>query len=119
MPHDLQQIALGFATPPAIGWLLWRVRMFGASSFYWLWCTSALGGMIGSLLPPPAWVQSASNGASLVLAAFLWWLSRRRRKRSPKLAGAKSRALLAAVVAKMRESLKPRPVLRPAPGGAR
>lgn len=36
-----------------------------------------------------------------------WW--RRRRKRAPKLAGYKARALLAAVVAKLRQSLKPRP----------
>jgi hypothetical protein len=52
-----------------------------------------------------------------VLFAWIWW-RRRRRDRAPRSYGAKTRALLAAVVAKLRETLKPRPVLRPAPGGA-
>lgn len=117
MIADLGQIAFGLATPPALGYGLSRV--LPGTTFYWLWCTSAIGGAIGSALPPAAWPQSASNGVSLIVAAVLWWLSRRRRKRAPKAMGAKSRALLAAVVAKMRQSLKPRPVFKPAPGGAR
>jgi hypothetical protein len=85
----------------------------------WAWWLSAavivvIFGAVGRDLP-----ELATGVAQSVLAAFMWWLSRRRRRRAPKLAGAKSRALLAAVVAKLRESLKPRPVLRPVPGGAR
>jgi|HubBroStandDraft_6_1064221.scaffolds.fasta_scaffold00062_101 hypothetical protein len=71
------------------------------------------GTVFGDLL------MAAAGIAQVMLAAVMWWLSRRRRRRAPKLAGAKSRALLAAVVAKLRESLRPRPVLRPVPGGAR
>ena len=52
------------------------------------------------------------------IAAWLWW-RRRRKDRAPRAYGAKSRALIAALVAKAREATKPRPVLRPAPGGAR
>ena len=114
---EIGQVALGLGTPPLVACVLCRFRWQGR--FYFTWCTSATGGMIGSALPPAAWTISAGDGVSLVLAAVLWWLSRRRRRRAPKLAGAKSKALLAAVVAKMRETAKPRPVFRPAPGGAR
>lgn len=65
-----------------------------------------------------AWITAAISAALTVLILLLW-LSRRRRKRAPKLIGAKARALIAAMVAKVRESAKPRPVLRPMPGGAR
>ena len=65
------------------------------------------------------WLPAIICGANAVLAIALWWWNRRRRKRSPKLAGAKSRARLAAIVRKSREASKPRPVLRPVPGGAR
>ena len=118
MQPDLVQIATGFGSPPVIGYTLSRILPHARARFYFLWSTSALGGMLGSWLPPSAPVQSASNGASLLLAAFCWWLSRRRRKRAPKAMGAKSRALIAAMVAKVRESAKPRPVLKPVPGGS-
>ena len=59
-------------------------------------------------------------GVFFALAAFValnrW---RRKRRRSPRSLGAKARSLLAAVVARMRQSLKPRRVLRPVPGAAR
>ena len=55
------------------------------------------------------------------LNAWNWWDCRRkkRRKRAPRAYGAKSRALIAALTAKARAAAKPRPVLRPVPGGAR
>lgn len=115
MHFDPLQVVTGLGFPPAWGYILHRwLRL----SFYFQWCCSAVGGMIGSVLPPAAWLQADCNGASLIIAAVLWWLSRRRKRRAPKLAGAKSKALLAAVVAKMRETAKPRPVFRPAPGGS-
>ena len=49
------------------------------------------------------------------------WLGRRhsrRRRRTLRELGAKSRARLAALVRRAREAAKPRPVLRPQPGGA-
>ena len=118
MQLDPVQIVLGLGTPPAVAYVLTRT-IWPRSAFYRTWFTSAIGGMIGTALPPTTPDLVAANGASLIIAAVLWWLSRRRRKRAPKLAGAKSRALLAAVVRTMRERSKPRPVFRPAPGGAR
>lgn len=55
------------------------------------------------------------------VAWFLWryWRRHRRGKRVLRVIGAKSWARLAAVVRKAREAARPRPVLRPAPGGAR
>ena len=43
---------------------------------------------------------------------------KRRKKRAHRALGAKSRARVAALVRKARETAKPRPSLRPAPGGA-
>jgi hypothetical protein len=87
-------------------------------NFYSGWIGSAAGGAIGWAVSG-AWGLMALDIANICLAVFLWWLSRRRRKRAPRAYGAKSRALVAAVVARMRETLKPRPILRPVPGGAR
>jgi hypothetical protein len=55
-----------------------------------------------------------------VLNAIWWWRSRKRRKRRSALAalGAKSRALIAGLVRKARETARPRPVLRPVPAPA-
>jgi hypothetical protein len=67
------------------------------------------------------------GAANFAVAAFVAWSmwrrwkrrwKRRRRDRAPKAVGAKSRALIAALARKVRESARPRPVLRPAPGGA-
>jgi hypothetical protein len=51
--------------------------------------------------------------------AWCWWNSRkkRKRKRAAALAGAKSRARRAALVAKLRATRRPRPVLKPVPDG--
>lgn len=119
MMPDPVQIVSGLGSPPVLGWVIWRA--YGrVTSFYWSWMMCATGGVIGAVTPPPVCVASAvASGASLILAAVLWWLSRRRKRRVPKLAGAKSRVLLAAVVRTMRERARPRPVLRPVPGGAR
>lgn len=89
-----------------------------ATGFYqqWAWC--GIGAVIGQAISANLRGLAVAV-AELILAAVLWWLSRRRRKRAPRAYGAKSRALLAAAVARMRETLKPRPVFRPAPGGAR
>ena len=114
---DPVHIAFGLASPPALGW--WSRRVPGVrGGFYAVWASCAIGGIIGAVLPPATWDAAWASGGSLVIAVILWWLSRRRRRRSPKLAGAKSRALLAAVVRTMRERSRPRPVLRPQPQGA-
>jgi MFS family permease len=53
----------------------------------------------------------------------LWWRNcrkRRKRKRAAAMAGAKSRALIEALVKRVRETARPRPVLKPVlrPAGA-
>jgi hypothetical protein len=67
------------------------------------------------------WGWAAFLAAAAVINAWSWWDCRRRkrRKRAPRAYGAKSRALIAAIVAKARAAAKPRPVLRPIPAGAR
>ncbi len=61
-------------------------------------------------------------GIGLALAAgaiaLWWWLRRKRRDPAARSFGAKSRARIAALVRKAREVAKPKPSLRPAPGGA-
>jgi hypothetical protein len=64
------------------------------------------------------WPLAAFFALLGIVLAVNWWRKRKRRKRSPKAMGAKSRALLAALVRKAREAARPRPVLRPLPGGA-
>ena len=51
------------------------------------------------------------------IGAWFWW-NRRKRRRGPRAIGAKARARIAAMTARMRER-PARPVLRPVPGGAR
>ena len=118
MRLNLAEIAFGVLWPPGYA-LIWRAfGSRGAAKFWGHWFCGGAGVTIGaaSVADVP---ELAVGVVTTVLAAVMWWLSRRKRKRSPKLTGAKSRALLAAVVARMRETLKPRPVFRPAPGGAR
>jgi hypothetical protein len=63
-----------------------------------------------------AWIPASFSLAVAAWCGWNWW--RRNRKRSPRALGAKAQARLAALVKTLRESLRPRPVLRPAPGGA-
>ncbi|HXJ24450.1 MAG TPA: hypothetical protein VNH17_02060 [Streptosporangiaceae bacterium] len=86
-------------------------------NFYFGWLCGCLGGAIG-FASGGGWPWMAADLANAGLAAVLWWLSRRRRKRAPRAYGAKSRALVEALVRRAREAARPRPVLRPVPGGA-
>lgn len=119
MKADLWQLALGLLWPPAYA-LIWRAfGSRGVVKFWEHWFFGGLGVIIGaaSVVDVP---ELAVGVVSTILGAVMWWwLSRRKRRRSAKLIGAKSRARLAAVVARMREAAKPRQALRPVPGGAR
>jgi hypothetical protein len=64
------------------------------------------------------WLQLGANLAMATWLAWLLWRGRRRGKRAPRAYGAKSRALLAALVARAREAARPRPVPRLRPDGA-
>ena len=116
---SLPTLAWACAWPPAWGVIWVRLFRFRAAPsplrFYEAWICGALGGVLSYGVARDL-VPLVISVLQVVLAAFLWWLSRRRRKRAPKLAGYKGRALLAALVRKAREAVKPRPVLRPVPG---
>jgi hypothetical protein len=61
------------------------------------------------------WQAAGAGAAQAAIGAWLW--RRGRRRRAPRAWGAKSRALAARLAAKAREAARPRPVLRPVPGG--
>jgi hypothetical protein len=63
------------------------------------------------------WAAASLNAAVMAFIAWRDW-RRRKRKRGTASLGAKSRALRAALVRRMRESGKPRPALQPAPRAA-
>jgi hypothetical protein len=65
------------------------------------------------------WSYASGAGLSAAIALVIWWRKRRDRKRAGPVLGAKSRALLAALVSRAREAGTPRPVLRPVLGGVR
>jgi hypothetical protein len=98
----------------------WRALTRGRTShtFWGAWINASSWVIVSSALTGDR-PYIAAAAANFLFGLVMWWLSRRRRKRSPKLAGAKSRARLASLVRSMRERAKPRPVLRPVPGGAR
>ena len=121
-------LLLGFVFPPAVtlAWLpfnSWLLRRFSRKRYSirqfitdWFWT---------ALIQLAIWVLAshdarlaAGAGASAAVAAAAWWWKRKRR-RALALLGAKSRARIAAMTARMRER-PARPALRPVPqGGAR
>lgn len=117
MPPDVIGIVFAAGWPPVFAaGCRWRG---GRRLSFWVpWLVAAVCTLLTQALARD-YPAAAIAAGHAVIAAAGWWLSRRRKRRAPKLAGAKSKALLAAVVAKMRESLKPRAVLRPLAGGAR
>ena len=88
-----------------------RRASFGA------WIAGALtAGIAGAVAG--IWWWALGSAVSIAVAVCWWWFNRRRRDRAKALLGAKSKALRDALVAKQREVTKPRPMLRPVPGGA-
>jgi hypothetical protein len=82
------------------------------------WLASAAGGAAGGLILRD-WAWGAGAAVSLAIALAVWWWRRSgRRKRATAWIGAKSKAVRDALVKRQREAVpRPRPVLRPAPGG--
>ncbi len=79
---------------------------------WFAWGAYAVAAALAWLL---GWVPTAAVAAAL--AALWFWLMwcRRRRGRAPRSYGYKAKAAIAALVRKMREAMRPRPVLRPVP----
>ena len=113
-------VLAGLIGPPlsSAGWGLILRQRVPSGAFFAGWCTASGGLVVVSLLTWQ-WGMAACAGISTAVAAGAWYWWRRRRDRAPKLSGAKGRALLATLVRRAREAAQPRPVLRPAPGGAR
>lgn len=66
------------------------------------------------------WPEAVVSVALAAAVLWFWrWLRRKRKDRAPRALGDESRLLVAALVRKVRQVAKPRPVLRPAPGGVR
>lgn len=117
------QIFVGFVLPP-LSALCWKTLfdLVGWGRFYnWVlgWGWSGLSTFFLSMTPPFEIIGVIGGGLNLLCALAVWWWKRRKRKRAAGLVGTKSRALVAALVRRAREAARPRPVLRPQPGGAR
>jgi len=66
------------------------------------------------------WAEAGGAAVSLGASGLAWlWTRRKKRRKAAALTGAKSRAVRDRLARALRESAKPRPVLRPLPGGAR
>jgi hypothetical protein len=103
------------ANPPAFSAFWARViSTYGRNFFYQGWIIGTLAEVVAYSIAQ-VWPWALSAAGSGLLAALLWWLSRRRRKRAPRSHGAKSRALIAALVRKARETARPRGVRAPVP----
>ena len=120
-PDEIIGVAWAVAWPPvwAANWprIVRLLRGRPPGGFWGWWIVASVTTVLTQALAGDLPATAAAT-VSTVFAAIMWWLSRRRRKRASRAYGAKSRALVAAVVAKMRQSLKPRPVFRPMPGRA-
>lgn len=110
---------LAVAIPPFGSWIwsvIWRL-LRQEPTFVGVWIGSGAGGiLIGIVSKDMAWLTGSA--VSLVIGVAIWWWRRKDRKRAAKLAGAKSRARLAAIVRRAREVAQPRPVLKPQRQGA-
>jgi hypothetical protein len=112
---------LGVAAIVAFAARLFRLRApFWGVSENALWAV-AFGAWALQDILRASWLPLVFHGALTALNTWYWWRDRgrRNRKRALEALGAKSLARLAALVRKQREAARPRPVLRPAPGGVR
>lgn len=96
--------------------LRWRSRF---DRIAWPWLNAAGADVVIDAVSAQ-WLCAAVSVVQVGIALAIWWWRKRRdRKRALDALGAKSRALRDALVRKARDAARPRPVLRPVPGGAR
>lgn len=111
----------GFAVPPfaafSVHLAFHMARLGSYRGLLGAWFAASLSPLIGGLIAG-RWLVVAGGAVNMIIVAWLW-NRRKRRKRAPRLAGYKARAALAKLLQRAREAARPRPVLRPAPGGAR
>jgi len=115
---NVADLVYALAWPPtwALLWTVirraWRLIPSWANAGY-AWMCAGGGVVIGFILGP--WPCVVIGAAHVAIGAWLWRRGRRGRRRAPRAYGAKSRALVAALVARARDASTPRPVLRPVP----
>ena len=118
-------IANGVVIVVSIGGLvLWFYGSLANQHWARLWGSASIA--LADVAAFAADVAAGDGWAALLSVVFaviwglIWWSERKRKRRDPaaKTLGAKSRLLVAAIVERARESAKPKPVLRPVPGGA-
>jgi hypothetical protein len=116
----LAGVAIDVVLPPlwATGMTLIMTRRHVWSSLRlpMYWGTVSVGCLIGAV-SERNWPAAIVSAAQILVVAAIWWNRRRKRKGSPLALGAKGRALRARLVQTLRERARPRPVLRPVPGG--
>lgn len=101
-----------------IAYAFTRDRQRFLSEFGRNWLIVSAGAFIGAVMITQ-WIRLPIDTGTAAAGAWIWLWKRKRKDRAPRMYGAKSRALVAALVRKAREAARPRPVLRPQPGGAR
>lgn len=108
-------IAIGVVLAIPGNWLAARRPEFG---YWWygLWAIICAGLVVVNALAG-SWGWAAWMTVCTAANAWSWWNCRRKRRKRKAMAaiGAKSRALRDALVRKVRDTARPRPVLRPAP----
>jgi hypothetical protein len=110
---------LAAATPPvaAFLWAIFDRLIHAPQRFVGTWISSgAVGLVVGIAEKDMAWL--VGSAVSVAVGVAIWWWRRKDRKRAAKALGAKSCALVAALVERAREAARPRPVLQPQRGGA-
>ena len=102
-----------------IGVMLWLQSLFGHYGGDMMFRLYAIGFTLFAAQDAlrQSWLHFVVDGTFAAFYAWQWYRKDRRKVRD--VLGAKSRALRDALVRKAREVAKPRPVLRPVPGGAR
>lgn len=119
------QVTLGLALP----WLYTGLDRLIALRFPgWTWyrwnglgreLTFSAIGAAAALAIGRDWAGVIAAGVMAIVGAVIWWHRQKKRRRAAAVLGAKSKALREALVRRARQAARPRPVLRPAPGGAR
>lgn len=114
---SMADLVYALAWPPAFAFVLGavtralRIDSSWAAAIARCWVSAGVG-VIFTLAPAGHWPGAAVGVAQ---GAWLWRRGRRGRRRVPRAYGAKSRALVAVLVAKARDAARLRPALRPVP----
>jgi hypothetical protein len=98
-------------------WFPFACRSGATTPWGWWTCVFTVEAVTAALVP--GWGPVAvTQGITALFCAWMWSRKRKDRKKAGGAIGAKSAALLAAIVSRMRETLQSRPGLQPVPAGA-